>query len=194
MALGEVKLSQSLPVSKTTPISPKREFEKLILEICRIAANSRAIAGEYLEILIDKSEKTTQEQTRSHQLGNYAEILGGPALLAVVGGGRCIVEGYSGIKQILNTVKKGRPGIIELLEKVSPIFEAAVPMFNIGSKVGDIGKNFFGTSQYVHQMEKEKIQNANTQWQTWANGLQEMIRNLEAGKQRLQQMEDANNR
>ena len=28
------------------------------------------------------------------------------------------------------------------------------------------------------KMWKEKIQQANTQWQTWANGLQDIVRNL----------------
>lgn len=170
MALGEVKLSQTLPTTKTPPISAKREFEKLILEICRIAANSRATAGEYMEALIKKSEENTQAQTSDHKLGSYAEIIGG-----------------IGTSIVTFAVMYKNAEVGKKLENVSPAFQ-------IGSKVGEMGKNYFSTSQYSHQMEKEKIQHANTQWQTWASGLQEVIRNLEAGKQRLQQMEDATNR
>jgi len=184
MALGEVKLSQSLPVSKTPPISAKREFESLILQICRIAANARSSAAAYIETLMSKSEENTQNQTRDHKVGNYAEILGGPVTLAVLGS----LVGRSAY------ISHGKPSFEEICNNAPAIMQTASSIFQMGSKVGEIGKNYFSTSQYSHQMEKEKIQQANTQWQTWANGLQDIARNLEAARQRLQQMEDTSNR
>ncbi len=184
MVLGEVKLSQSLPVSKAQPISAKREFESLILQICRIAANARSSAAAYMETLMSKSEENTRNQTRDHKLGNYVEIICGPALLAIAGG----LVGHNAY------ISHNRPGFTEICKNAPAILQTGSSILQIGSKVGEIGKNFLTTDQYSHQMEKEKIQQANTQWQTWANGLQDIVRNLEAAKQRLQQMEDANNR
>ena len=66
--------------------------------------------------------------------------------------------------------------------------------FEVGLKVGEMAKGFCGATQYSQRNEQEKIQYANTQWQTYAQGVQETIRNLKAGQQRLQQLEDASHR
>jgi hypothetical protein len=66
--------------------------------------------------------------------------------------------------------------------------------FELYSKFGDVFKNTLDAFQISDQKKKEQIQHANTQWQTYANGLQETIRNLKAGQQRLQQMEDSSHR
>jgi HPt (histidine-containing phosphotransfer) domain-containing protein len=179
MATTAVQSAPGLPISKPSQISSKREFEKIILDICRLYSKARSCAGEYVEVLIGKSEEITQKQTRDSKLGSYTEML-------TVGGalGGAALFGYQSQKPDIKTIVQNFPAI---LDKASTVFQ-------IGSKVGDIGKTYFNSSQYSHQMEKEKIQHATTQLQTWANGLQDTLRNLEASKQRLQQLEDAANR
>jgi hypothetical protein len=66
--------------------------------------------------------------------------------------------------------------------------------FELYSKVGDLFKNALDAYQISDQKKKEQVQHANTQWQTFANGLQETIRSLKASQQRLQQMEDSSHR
>jgi hypothetical protein len=158
MALGEVKLSQSLPVSRPVSVSSKREFEKIISDICRIAASAKGISGHYLEALIPKSQDNANKQWWS-QLGGSVGQAGFAAL-----------------------------GVVIAVSSRSP------ESFQMYSKVGDIFKGISDANQSTYQMEQQKNQHASTQWQTWANGLQDLVRNLETAKQRLQQMEDANNR
>jgi hypothetical protein len=153
--------------SEPKQLSAKREFEKIILEICRKFAASRALAGEQMELLIQRSEKNSISQRNWHLLGNAAEILIGPGAAALTG-----IAKYKGVE---NT-----PSITDA--------------FQIGMKVGDVTKGVLGSTQYSQRMEQEKIQHANTQWTTFANGLQEAIRNLKTAQQRLQQMEDSTNR
>lgn len=158
MTLGEVKLSQSAPVSKPASISSKREFEKIISDICRIAASAKGISGEYLEALIPKSQANANQQWYSQMVGSGSQILFAAIGIAVVGSSK------------------------------------TPEAFQMYSKVGDIFKGFTDANQSTYQMEQQKHQHSNTQWQTWANGLQDLVRNLETAKQRLQQLEDASNR
>jgi hypothetical protein len=164
MATTAVQVAPGLPTSKPAQISSKREFEKIILDICRLATQSRKIAGEHMEVLLQQSEKITQSQTKWHFAGSVVEIITGLSSAALTG---YLMGG-----------------------KADNIPNA----FQVGSKVGEVFKSIISASQYSDQMKKEKVQHANQQWQTWANGLQDLIRNLESGKQRLQQMEDATNR
>ncbi len=157
-SLGEVKSSQSLPVSKPTSISSKREFEKIISEICRIAASAKGISGQYLEALIPQSQGNANKQWNWQIVGSASQVI-----FAAIGIGA--------------TLKNSSP-----------------EPFQIFSKVGDIFKGISDANQSTYQIEQQKNQHASTQWQTWANGLQDLVRNLETAKQRLQQMEDASNR
>jgi hypothetical protein len=161
MALGEVKLSHSLPVSRPVSVSSKREFEKIISDICRIAASAKGISGHYLEALIPKSQDNANKQWWS-QLGGSVGQAGFAAM-----------------------------GMVAFLKSSSP---EAADIFQPYSKVGEIVKGIFDANQSTYQMEQQKNQHSSTQWQTWASGLQDLVRNLETAKQRLQQMEDANNR
>jgi len=144
--------------SEPKQLSAKREFEKIILEICRKFAASRAIAGEQMELLIQASQKDSDRQWNIQLLGNL-----GQAALSLTGVGATIIT-------------------------------AKPEQFQMYSKMGDIFKGVFDVNQYSHQMNKEKIQHANTQWTTFANGAQEAIRSLKSAQQRLQQMEDSTNR
>ena len=165
MALGEVKLSQSLPINRPASISSKREFEKIISDICRIAASAKGISGQYLEALIPKSQGNANQQWWCQLGGSVAQVA-----FAAYG---------------LNNVRTS----------TSPKdTENAIQAFQLYSKMGDIFKGCSDANQSTYQMEQQKHQHASTQWQTWANGLQDLVRNLETAKQRLQQMEDASHR
>lgn len=158
-----VALQPAAPVkSEPKQFSPKREFEKIILEICRKFAASRAVAGEQMELLIQRSEQNSISQRNWHFFQSFVEIA------TPIGTG--------------------------VLASKTKIASNAPEAFQIGTKVGDIAKNVFGYNQYSQRMEQEKIQHANTQWTTFANGVQDAIRNLKSAQQRLQQMEDSTNR
>jgi hypothetical protein len=144
--------------SKPSQISSKREFEKIILDICRIAASAKGLSGQFMEALIAQSQSNSNKQW-------YAQITGSASQIV-----------FSAL------------GIGLAVKNSSP------DTFTIASKMGDIFKGCSDANQSTYQFEQQKIQQANTQWQTWANGLQDLVRNLETAKQRLQQMEDANNR
>lgn len=150
----------ALPKSETKQVSAKREFEKIILEICRKFAESRAIAGEYIEVLIKRSEENSHNQRNWHLAGSLAEITIG------LGAGALAKANGSNVPET----------------------------FQMGVKVGDVAKNILGATQYSQRTQQEKIQHANSQWSTFANGAQDAIRNLKAAQQRLQQMEDNINR
>ncbi|MBS0649095.1 MAG: hypothetical protein JSS10_07740 [Verrucomicrobia bacterium] len=150
----------ALPKSETKQVSAKREFEKIILEICRKFAESRAIAGEYIEALIKRSEENYSSRTFWHWAGTLSEAVTGVGTGAVA---------------------------YKLGSKVPEAFQ-------MGVKVGEVFKSGVGFRQYSQNMEQEKIQHANSQWSTFANGAQDAIRNLKAAQQRLQQMEDNINR
>lgn len=156
---GKVALPPAaLPKSETKQTSAKREFEKIILEICRKFAESRAIAGEQTELLIQASQKDSDWQWYLQLGGNL-----GQACISLLGAGLA--------------VKSAKP-----------------EQFQMYSKIGDIFKGVLDVNQYSHQMNKEKIQHANSHWATFANGAQDAVRNLKAAQQRLQQMEDNINR
>jgi hypothetical protein len=161
MPLGEVNLSQNLPATRAASISSKREFEKIISDICRIAASAKGISGQYLEALIPKSQSNANQQWWCQLIGSASQV--GFAALGV----SAVVKSSS-----------------------AEPYQA----FQLCAKVGDIAKGCFDTNQSTYQMEQQKNQHASTQWQTWANGLQDLVRNLETAKQRLQQMEDVNHR
>ncbi len=161
MALGEVKLSQSLPATRSASISSKREFEKIISDICRIAASAKGISGQYLEALIPKSQGNASKQWYWQLGGSLAQV------------------GFAAL------------GVNAAVKSPSP---EAYKAFELFAKVGDIFKGCSDANQSTYQMEQQKNQHASTQWQTWANGLQDLVRNLETAKQRLQQMEDVNHR
>lgn len=150
--------STGAPTHKPAPVSSKREFEKIILEISRLASSARGLAGSYLEALIAQSQTNADKQWNWQLRGSLAQIISAGVGAALI----------------------GRGGVPE--------------QFNMATKVGDIFKSLADTNQSTYQLEQQKTQHATQQWQTWANGLQDLIRNLEAGKQRLQQMEDATNR
>jgi hypothetical protein len=162
-----VALQPAASVKSEPKLSAKREFEKIILEICRKFAASRAIAGEQMEILIQRSEQNSISQRNWHLFGNAAEILIGPGAAALTG-----IAKYKGVQ---NT-----PSITDA--------------FQMGVKVGDVTKGILGSTQYSQRMEQEKIQHANSQWTSFANGAQDAIRSLKSAQQRLQQMEDTTNR
>jgi hypothetical protein len=161
MALGEVKLSQNLPVSRPASISSKREFEKIISDICRIAASAKGISGQYLEAIIPKSQGNASKQWYWQIVGNASQV------------------GFAAL------------GIAATLKSSSP---EPYQAFQLYSKVGDIFKGCSDANQSTYQMEQQKHQHASTHWQTWATGLQDLVRNLESAKQRLQQLEDVSNR
>lgn len=157
--MATVALQPVAPVkSEPKQLSAKREFEKIILEICRKFAAARTIAGEQMELLIQASQKDSDWQWYLQLGGNL---------------GQAVMSLY---------------GIREAIKLTAP------EQFQMYSKIGDIFKGVIDVNQYSHQMNKEKIQHANTQWTTFANGLQEAIRNLKTAQQRLQQMEDSTNR
>ena len=89
------------------------------------------------------------------------------------------------------SVKQGLAALWSCYSCVNPVLQNLSKMY---SKVGDIFKGISDANQSTYQMEQQKNQHASTQWQTWANGLQDLVRNLETAKQRLQQMDDASNR
>jgi len=62
------------------------------------------------------------------------------------------------------------------------------------SKAGDVIKGCMDANQSTYQIEQQKHQHTSTQWQTWATGLQEFVRNMESARQRLQQLQDASSR
>ncbi len=157
----------ALPKGRSAPISSKREFEQIISLICRKFAESRSIASQNLETLQTRTQENFNSQRYWHLAGNLAEILCGPGTAAIAG-----FAHYKGVDKAPEITKS----------------------FEIGSKIGDITKGLFGATQYSQRNEQEKIQYANNQWQTFANGLQETIRNLKVGQQRLQQMEDQSHR
>lgn len=154
--MGDLKVTAATP--KPAQVSSKREFEKIISDICRLAASAKGLAGQYMEALIVHSQTNSNKQWYAQIAGSASQIL------------------FTGL------------GIGLAVQNSSP--EA----FTMSSKIGDIFKGCTDANQSTYQMEQQKIQQANTQWQTWANGLQDLVRNLESGKQRLQQMEDATNR
>lgn len=135
--------------------SAKREFEKIIQEICRIAASARGLSGQHLEALIAHSQENANKQW-------YAQVTGSVGQMIFTAAG------------------------VAAAVKISP--EA----FQIPSKLGDIFKGITDANQSTYQMEQQKHQHTSTQWQTWANGLESLVRNLESAKQRLQQLEDQN--
>lgn len=164
-SLGKIELSQNVPVSRPASVSSKREFEKIISEICRIAASAKGISGHYLEALIPKSEGNANKQWCWQLAGSLVQ-----AGFAAYG---------------LNNVRTS----------ASPeANKQALDACQLYVKVGDIFKGCSDANQSTYQMEQQKNQHASSQWQTWANGLQDLVRNLETAKQRLQQLEDANNR
>jgi hypothetical protein len=155
MATTAVQVAPGLPtVNKSSPISSKREFEKIILDICRLAGSAKGLAGLFMEALIAQSQGNADKQWYCQFAGSVSQVAGAAF----------------GLRQ------------------------ATPEAFQVWSKVGDVFKGFSDINQSSYKMGQEKVQHANTQWQTLANGLQDLIRNLEAAKQRLQQQEDATNR
>jgi len=144
------------PVAVAKPRgSAKREFEKIIQEICRIAASARGLSGQHLEALIAHSQGNANKQWYAQVTGSIGQVI-------------CTAAG------------------VAAAVKISP------ETFQIPSKLGDICKSVFDANQSTYQMEQQKHQHTSTQWQTWANGLESLVRNLESAKQRLQQLEDQN--
>jgi hypothetical protein len=156
MATALVQVAPGLPTnnSKSSPISAKREFEKIILDICRLAGSAKGLAGLFMEALISQSQSNADKQWYYQLAGSVSQVAG----------------------------------------TAFGLTRATPEAFQIWSKVGDVFKGFSDINQSSYQMGQQKVQHANTQWQTLANGLQDLIRNLEAAKQRLQQQEDATNR
>jgi hypothetical protein len=154
--LDPVQAKPAQPASKP-PISSKRAFDKLLMEVIRLAASLRGISGKYTEALIEQSKGNANKQWWHQMAGSAVQLFGtGLGIAAAV--------------------------------KTSPDY------FNMLSKTGDIFKGFCDANQSNYQFESQKSQQAITQSQTWANGLQDLVRNMEAAKQRLQQMEDNTNR
>jgi hypothetical protein len=159
-------IAAALPKSKLA-ISSKREFEQIINQICRTFAASRSLASQNMDFLQARSQNSSISQKNWHLAGSIGEIICGP--------GAALITGIARYKGVNNA------------PEISKTFE-------IGLKIGEITKGLCGATQYSQRNEQEKIQYANSQWQTYAQGAQETIRNLKSGLQRLQQLEDASHR
>lgn len=97
----------ALPKSETKQISAKREFEKIILEICRKFAESRTIAGEQAELLIQASQKDSDWQWYLQLGGNL-----GQACISLLGAGL--------------TAKTSKPEQFQMYSKIGDIFKGVL--------------------------------------------------------------------
>lgn len=155
--------------SAVKPISQKKEFEQLIRSIRTIAANTRAFSGDLINEINKQTEASANDQTKKSRYGSAAQL--GSPIVALIAAAALSYFGKMESKDISSWVQAG-------------------------SKVGDGIQGLFGLSQFNHQANSQRNQQALSHYNSFDQRMQSIIQSIDSAQQRLQQkeMEDASNR
>jgi hypothetical protein len=152
-------------IAPEKPFSAKREFEQIIRSIRSIAAKSRMFSGELIEELVKQTQSSGNTQWRYTVGGAFAQLGITVAVFAAAQ-----KTGFTKNKKL----------------------EQMLSALNIGTTCGNMAQSALSANQFSYQAEGQKIQQALTQYNTFDQRMQGLISNIDAAKQRVQQIEDRN--